>query len=458
MSQQEHPPSQQPALPELGCAAPGSGLAADSFAHRLRTVVYDARSALPSLLDALTELRQQLEEAPAVGVLFVRVNYPREAVEHFSWDQIVGIYDGLALTARSLVGVTLRNVDLPADLGLAQEGFAVLLSRPREKGVLHKPDTRKVAKRYAKAIQATFRDMLSPRLAQRISVQVGSGLICRPQPSQSLEDVLVAGLVEAHGEASRLHDRYLSDLARSIEDTLVTGGLAVNYQVIVDCNSGLPVGFSTHLAPSPQSLPTEEALIDAARSSEAAAAVYRAFHARAIEGAKADLREDEWLVLPVCVNDLMGNAVLDVAALYDEAQVRGIGPSNLVFMADGVELFAGFPTSPAAFRAAADIGFRLGLSVLVDSLPPLDHLRALGLSLLQLGGRLVEALPSDPDAFELAALLARFCRRHGIRLLGTDCQTAMQFEALRRVGVDLVQGAYVGPRTPSPTRRSFRIG
>ncbi len=446
-------------MPELGGAVSGAHWAADSFAQRLRTVVYDARSALPSLLDVLAELRQQLEKAPAVGVLFVRVNYPSEAVEHFSWDQIVGIYDGLALTARSLVGVTLRSVDLPADLGLAQEGFAVLLSRPREKGILHKADTQKVAERYAKVVQATFRDMLSPGLAQRISVQVGSGLICRPQPSQSLEDVLAAGLAEAHEEASRLHERYLSDMAHSIASTLASSNLAVNYQVIVDAGNGLAVGFSAHLAPSSESpLAAEEVLIDAARCSGASAAVYRAFHARAIEGAKEDLREDEWLVLPVCVNDVMGNAVLDVAALFDEGQVRGIGPSNLVFMADGVELFAGFPASPAAFKAVAEIGFRLGVSVLVDSLPPLDHLRALGLSVVQLGGRLVESLPSDPDAFELAALLARFCRRHGIRLLGTDCRTAVQFEALRRVGVDLVQGAHVGAPTQSPSRRSVRIG
>lgn len=451
---------QQPSPgPSADCLVSGSSANADAFARRLRSVAYDARAALPSLLDGLTELRRQFDNAPAVGALFVRVSYPSRAIRYFSWEQIVGIYDALALTARGLVGVTLRNVDLPADLGLAQEGFAVLLSRPRERGVLHRADVQRVAERYGTAIRHALQEAFAPGLTRRISVEVGSGLMERPQEGQTLEDVLVAGLTEAYEGALRLQEQHLCEVARSIEETLGSGGVAVSYQAIVAATSGLPAGFSALLASSGEApLSGEEMLIDAARSSGAVSAVYRAFHARAIEGAKAELREDEWLLLPVGMSELIDCAVLDMAALFDEGQVRGIGPSNLVFMVDSLELFAGFPASPAAFKAAAEIGFGLGVDIMLDSLPPLDHLRALSPDFVRLGGRLVEALPSDPDAFELAALLARFCRRHGMRLLGAGCRSAVEYDALRRVGVDLVQGPYVAPCTEVPSRRSFNLG
>lgn len=450
---------QQP-RPDPGAGSPAADLfgAPESFARRLRTVVYDDRSTLPSLLDGLADLGAQLEQAPMVGVLLVRVDFMGRPSELLTWEQMAGIYDALAFTARSMVGVHLRSVDMPADLGLAEEGFAVLLSRPRERDFLRLADVQKVAERYSQAIAQAFEQVVVPELVHRLSVHVGSGIVGRPEPGQTLEESFIAGLAGAYQDSLRLRADHFRQLAGQVEDALHSASYAVSYETVSDIGSGAPVGFWAMLsAPGDSPFSGDGVLLDAARSTGLGSALCRAYHARAISGAKADLREDEWLLLRANASELIGSAVVDLAALFDDGSVRGIAPFNLVFVADSLDLFASFPASLSAFKAVGDIGFRLGVDIALDSLPPLGRLRALSPDLVRLGGRLVETLPTDPDSLELAMLLSRFCRRHGVKLLGSDCRTAAQLAALRRVGVDLVQGAYVGPPAESPSRRSFNL-
>ena len=71
----------------------------DVLAHRLRTLVYDGSSTLPSLLEAVDAARAELEAADATGVLLVRIDYMGTAAALFTCEDIAVPYAKIGTSA-----------------------------------------------------------------------------------------------------------------------------------------------------------------------------------------------------------------------------------------------------------------------------------------------------------------------------------------------------------------------
>ena len=427
----------------------------DVLAHRLRTLVYDGSSTLPSLLEAVDAARAELEAADAIGVLFVRIDYMGMAAELFTWEDIAGLYATLTSSARALMGVHLRKVDLPADLGLAEEGFAVLLSRPRDHEALAAADVARVAQRYTREIWRVFREALPADLANRVTVHVGGGLVRRPSADQTVVETVIAGLGEAYEDAIGKEEAHLARLAAGVKAAVELGRVDTVYQPIVNLRGGDVVGFDVGLASIAEvSLNAQDALFDVARRTGLAGSTYRAYHRQALLGAEGVLREHEWLMVRVGAADLISSAVIEMAQLFAERSTSGsagLSPVNVVFLVDARDITGAFPSSLVGFRSAADMGFKLGVDVLMGGPLPLDHVRGLAPDILRVGGRIVQGITDDPDMFEVASLLTRFAHRHGISTLAADCRTEAQLDRLKGIGVDLVQGPLIAAHSDAPT-------
>lgn len=209
------------------CEPWGSSSAREFLSRRLRTLVYDGSSPLPSFLEAVNAARAELELTPTLGVLFVRIDYVGFAAELFSAEDIAAMYSTIAKAARALIGVHLRKVDLPADLGLAEEGFAILLSRPRDQEALTAADVAGVAARYAREIWRVFREVLPTELSRRVLVHVGGGLVRRPSEQETIVEALVSGLGDAYEDAIAKQNTHLQQLAASVKSGIESGRLDV---------------------------------------------------------------------------------------------------------------------------------------------------------------------------------------------------------------------------------------
>ena len=82
-------------------------------------------------LSAIRLGRQELDSAPVLGVLLVRLENWGLVSHILRWEELIKIQDGLSRAALEMKGRGLRQLDLPVDPGLAGEGFTVILSAPR---------------------------------------------------------------------------------------------------------------------------------------------------------------------------------------------------------------------------------------------------------------------------------------------------------------------------------------
>ncbi len=443
-----------------GAGAGGPAAADDSSAGTwasplgswLRGILDDPFSRVPSVGRVFETLRIELEKAPVLGVVFVRLDYWGAAVELCGWKDLERVYQVVSGVTVDIMGKELRRVDLPADIGLHGEGLAVFLSAPRGDTTLGISVVDMVGNRVGAAVRQRIGEELPAEVAERICVDIGSGLLGRPTGDDTLEDVVLAALIAAD-KASRAAQRdRLEKRAEQLVQILEAGPLQVTYRPIVDALAQRVVGFEAFAeGPVHPDLRLGDVLLDTARRSGLAYRAYDAYHHAAVIGAEGGLADDDLLVLEVSASELLESAVRVLALLFRRG-VSHLTPGNIVFTVQAHEVVAQFPPVLAASRSVADMGFKLAVHLAPDGPLPFDLLRELRPDILRVGGRTVRELGRNQDEFDLLLMLSRFAGRHGMGMMATDCSDQADLLALSRSGVNLVQGDAVAPRQARPVK------
>jgi len=437
-------------LPDLG--VPGPTTSASPLGAWLRGFLDDPTSNTPSIGWVFETLRAELEKAPVLGVLFVRLEYWGRAGELCGWTDFERVYRAVSGLALDMMGKGLRRLDLPVDLGLHGQGLAVFLSAPRSDMPLELSLVDAVAERVASVVRENLSQELDPLVAERISVDVGAALFRRPEGDDTLEEAVLFGLVAADAASREKESRHLRQLSSQLEQALDDGRFQVGYQPLVDADTGKVVGFEAlPEGPSYLELRLGDVLLDVARRSGLSRRAYDTYHAVALAGAEGSVTGDDLLILHVSAQELLEAAVRVFSVLFHRGKTL-LSPANVVFLVEASQVSAHFPPVLAASRSLAEMGFKLAVNLASDGPLPLELLRELAPDLLCIGGRTVYGIGRHEDEFELVALLCRFAARHGMRVIAADCAREDEVRALRRAGVELLQGDLLAPRANRPAK------
>lgn len=440
----------EPPLFDLG--VPGVTTWTSPLGAWLRGFLDDPTSTAPSIGWVFETLRDELERAPVLGVLFVRLEYWGRAGELCGWTDFERVYRAVSGLALEMMGKGLRRLDLPVDLGLHGQGLAVFLSAPRSDLPLELSLIDAVAERVAAAVRENLSQELDPRVTERISVDVGAGLFRRPEGDDTLEEAVLAGLVAADAASREKERRHLRRLSSQLEQALDEEHIGVSYQPVVSAGKNQVVGFEAlPEGPSYLELRLGDVLLDVAHRSGLSRRAYDKYHAIALAGAEGLVTGNDLLILHVSAQELLEAAVRVFLALFHRTKTF-LSPANVLFLVEASEVTAHFPPVLAASRSLAEMGFKFGVNLASDGPMPLELLRELDPDLLRIGGRTVYGIGRHEDEFELVALLCRFAERHGMRVIAADCSERDEVRALRRAGVDLLQGDLLAPRASQPAK------
>jgi EAL domain-containing protein (putative c-di-GMP-specific phosphodiesterase class I) len=413
-------------------------------------VVYDSTSTLPSLGHVVDAVRLELDRAPLLGMLLVRLEYWGRARELFGFKELAEVHHALAQAAGELIGRDLRKVDLPTDLGMHDESFAVVLSAPREVAALEIAAVDAVAERLAAAMRDLARQMLPDELAERLSIEVGGSLLERPGPDGTTEDVFIAALVAADLSARDKQQARLDELASQLSEVLAAGPLDVLFQPVVDLASEAVCGYDARVQGWPVFNEDQgDVVMDIADRTGLVSSAYDAYHRAALAVAEATLRDAELLLLRVAASELLESAVRVNSLLYGGGQGK-LTAGNIVFVLAGADAVRHMGTIAEALRSAGEMGFKLAIEIPPDCALPLDFLRDIEPDFLRVGGRSVKGLHQHQDEFELLLMFSRFATRHGMRLIASDCHQKGEMIALKRAGVALAHGDYFGAYAAAP--------
>lgn len=424
-----------------GVASPWASL----LGRWLRGLIADPSSLLSSMGSVIEAARRELEQTATLGVLYVRFEQWGFASRMYGWRELQRVYEAASTIAMDMVGHGLRQLDLPTDLGLPGEGFAILLSGPRESADLPLEVVESVAARVAALAHERLADSLLPELMERVTVQVGAGLVRRPQDSATIEDSLVAGLVEAERSARDKQNEALAELGERLSEVIETGRMTALFQPVADVELGRIVAFDAiPQGPVYLNLRPGDVLLDVADRTGLKHRMFDVYHRVTLDATEDAVAGAELLILRTTAGELLESAVRLMSLLYRRSTARTT-PANILFLVDGAEAAEHFPAGLPAWHSVSEMGFRLGVDISPDRPLPLDLLRELPIDMLRVSGRVVYDIHRHQDEFEYLLMLSRFAARHDIHVLATDCTDRREFTALRRAGVSYVQGEFVAP-------------
>lgn len=423
----------------------------------LRGLVLDASSDLPSLSEVIAPVREELERVSALGILFVRLVPRGRLLEIYSWREIDEIYRSISRMALGQLGIGLRHLDLPTDVGLQGEGFAVVLSGPREHDSLSVAEVEAIGDRLAAGIAQGLGEALVSRVHQRLDLAVGASVLERPHGDVTLEDAVVAALVAADASARASQAAREAQLAEELGEVLAGDRFSLRFRPLVDLDSGAIAGWEAGFSgPADSKLEPEDVLLDIAGRGGIEHRLLDTFHGRLLAEDALLTRDGGFLIVRAGSSELLESAVRVNSLLYHGGG-RRLSAGDIVFLVDAADALAHFPSSLMSFRSASELGFGLALDLRPDCPLPLDHIRQLEPGYLRLSGRSVQGLHRNQDEFDLLLMIARFAARHDVRVIAADCGDRNEVLVLQRAGVDYASGDYLAPAADRPERPGVQL-
>ncbi len=403
----------------------------------LRSLVSDGPSRLPSLNLVADSIRLELESRGTVAILYVSLDRYGRLEPIFGWHIVADILDAVAANLESMVGSTLRRLDVVSDFTLTDDAFIVLLSPPRAADFIADEDLAAVTRRVYERLQSLLLNDLAPGVYDRVHPAVGAAVLSADADltfEQNLQTGLALAMQAAAGSAAAYDDELHRTLAGCVED----GELEPLFEPVVDPGAGDVIGYRSSVRGpfySPLRLP--DVLLDVARRSSFLDA-YGIAAREATVGAAAGLRPDDLLFVGCAAAELPSAAVVAVSEFY--SLNRTLVPQHVVFEIDADELATNTASLLRTLADVREMGFQLCLAGLGAQFTVLELIAEARPDFLCLDPVLVAGVGEQLTAVDVVQLLVRFSDRAGAQLIATGVRTRDQARTLARNGVELFCG------------------
>jgi len=250
---------------------------------------------------------------------------------------------------------------------------------------------------------------------------------------------VVAGMVIDVIEHELAEDREQQEIREGVSSALRGDGLSTVYQPIMDLNTARPVGFEAlaRFSVTP-ARDTESWFSNAASIGRDVALEMRAVEL-AVEGFEL-LPADSYLALNVSPETLLsGQMDLVLADIPSDRLVLEITERAPIDRYDGLL---------EALGRYRQRGVRVAVDDAGAGYASFRHILVLQPDLIKLDKSLVRDIDSDVSRRALAKALIQFARKTGSALIAEGVETATELAALKRMGVTLGQGFYLGSPAP----------
>jgi EAL domain-containing protein (putative c-di-GMP-specific phosphodiesterase class I) len=415
---------------------------------RLRSLVSDNPSRLPSLNLVADDIRLELEKRGKVALLYVSLDRYGRLEPIFGWRIVRDILDAVAANLEGMTGSTLRRLDVVSDFTLTDDAFIVLLSPPRAAQTIAADDLAAVTRRVYERLQSLLLNDLAPGVYDRVHPSVGAAIV-DADAELTFEQNLQRGVAMAMQAAAVQAELYDAELEQTLADCIGREDLEPLFEPVVDPQASEVLGYRSSVRGpfySPLRLP--DVLLDVAGRSPLLAS-YGVVARQATVTAAVGLRPDDLLFLNCASGELPNGAVVALSEFYSLNQA--LVPQHVVFEMNADELGENTASTLRTLADVRGLGFQLCIAGLGAQFTTLELIAEAAPDFLCLDPVLVANLAADLTLVEVVQLLVRFSQRIGSQLIATGVRDEEQHRLLKRTGVELFCGElFARPDTRLP--------
>jgi EAL domain-containing protein (putative c-di-GMP-specific phosphodiesterase class I) len=406
--------------------------------------------ALPSVSATLDALRAPAQASGTLVILYLNFDRYATIEEIYGWEKLDAVLATTAAELRHRLAATPWRDAVLAANAQHDDDFVVFHVGGVAKEVSEGDVPPNIIRDIRDGIITRLEQTYGASIASLFDLYVGRAVI-RIDPKLRFERQVYRGIREAASNAHNLEQQERRQLLVDLRETLRTGAIYIDYHPIVDASTGRIFGYEALARGTLRALRRPEVMFEVAAQLGNIWELSRVCRRRAIEGMRELLQPGELLFLNVDPHDFDDPTFTPADLATSEPERVVLEITERVAIKD----YARFRDRLRSFR---DHGFRFAVDDAGSGYAGLGSIANLEPDFIKLDLSLITGIDTNFIKQGLVESIVGFANEQGAKVIAEGVERAAEYEAVKKLGVHLVQGFFLHrpKQFPNKLERSLR--
>lgn len=397
-------------------------------------MLYDAHTGLPTLPVMIERFRSRFKERGELVVLYFNFVRYSKIEEIYGWEKLDSVLETTAGAVRELLAGSALSTSRMMVSFVNDDDFVLFHVPSHDSMAATDAEITDVVAWLQGEVAARIEAVHGEDVAALFDIYVGRAHV-HHNAKIRLQRLVYRGVREAADAARSIEERErvrkVDDLRVSLRDQLVY----VDYHPIVRASDGEIFGYEALARGRMRSLRSPEVMFEVAAKADLVWELSRLCRRRAVEGI-GRLRPGELLFLNVDPHDFADPAFTDDELAVDE-------PGSVVIEITERTAIKDYPRFRERLRAFRERGYRFAVDDAGSGYAGLGSIANLEPDFIKLDISLITGIDTNFIKQNLVESMVRFADDQGAMVIAEGVERVEEFEAVRSLGVHLVQGFYI---------------
>jgi len=410
------------------------------------SMLYDFLTGLPTLPVMIERSRAMIKERGELVVLYLNFVRYSKIEEIYGWEKLDAVLETTATAVReflsestlstSRVMVSARNDDDFVFFHVPASGVAAATDA----------EITELVGRLEQYVAGRIEALHGEEIATLFDIYVGHAHVYY-NPKMRLERLIYRGIREAADAAKSVEERERARKVADLRWSLRERGVYVDYHPIVVAETKQIFGYEALARGVMRSLRSPEVMFEVAAEADLIWELSRLCRARAVEGIRTRLGPGQLLFLNVDPHDFADPA-------FTEEFESGISePERVVIEITERTAIKDYPKFRERLKAFRNRGYRFAVDDAGSGYAGLGSIANLEPDFIKLDMSLINCIDTNFIKQNLVETMVRFANDQGAMVIAEGVERAEEFEAVKSLGVHLVQGFFLHRPEPAEGRR-----
>ncbi|HVF38872.1 MAG TPA: EAL domain-containing protein [Gemmatimonadaceae bacterium] len=391
---------------------------------------------------SIDALRQSIQEQKELLVLYFNFDRFAKIEEIYGWEKLDAILNTTIVAMRDYLTDSPIGTSEVLVNYLNDDDFVLFHVPTSEKPIPGEQQVTELTARLHQFISTRVEEQHGPDIASLFDTFVGHSHV-HYDPKVRLERQLYRAIRDAANSSKSVEQREFARKAADLRETLRTGGLYIDYHPIVVTETQAVFGYEALARGTLRTMRRPEVMFEVAEQTDMIWELSRLCRNTAITGMKARLKKEELLFINVDPHDFTDPQFTDLD--LDVAD-----PSKVVLEITERTAIRDYPKFRGRLKDFRDRGYRFAVDDAGSGYAGLGSIANLEPDFIKLDISLINCIDENFIKQSLVETMVRFANDQKAMVIAEGVETAEEFEAVKQLGVHLVQGFYLHPPNPPP--------
>jgi len=396
-----------------------------------------SESAIPilSIADAIEAVRSSAQARGALIVLYLNFDRYAKIEEIYGWEKLDAVLQTTVHELRALLAHTPWHGALLAASAGYDDDFVLLYVGDGASDETDRDVPAEMIRALRDGIAACLEHEYGVNVASLFDLYVGRAVV-RPDLKLRFERQVHRGIRDAARNARNIEEQEHQQLLDDLRETIRTGAVYIDYHPIVDASNKTIFGYEALARGTMRTLRRPEVMFEAAAETGLIWELSRLCRGRAIDGMQEMLQPGALLFLNIDPHDFDDPDFTEHALVVDDPTRVVLEITERVAIKD----YARFRERLRAFRQR---GFRFAVNDAGSGYAGLGSIANLEPDFIKLDLSLITGIDHNFIKQDLVRSMVTFANDQHARVIAEGVERAAEYDAVRALGVHLVQGFFL---------------